>query len=120
MSMQMVRSNPDESIFSNLRTRGWNRKTCGAVIGLVGGIVAPMLGSVFTVVGWISGPIWHGFAIQRTGTVLLFLTIPLLLFGAHCLDLSERKDAQTKECHYPAEIRKVPTNEGEDSDLERN
>ena len=35
MSMQMVRSNPDESIFSNLRTRGWNRKTCGAVIGLV-------------------------------------------------------------------------------------
>lgn len=93
MLRQMVVSNRDhnESIFSNIRTRGLNRNTCGAVFGLVGGIVAPVFGSVFTAIGWLSGPTWHGFAIQRIGTVLLFLTIPLLLFGAHCLDRADRK-----------------------------
>jgi hypothetical protein len=93
MATQMSLSNLDQndSIFSNLHTRGWNRSTCGAVFGLVGGIVAPVLGSVFTAIGWLSGATWHGFAIQRTGTILLFLTIPLLLFGAHCLDIADRK-----------------------------
>ena len=85
MATQMVLSKfeHNDSIFSNLSARGWSRNTCGAIFGLVGGIVAPVLGSVFTAVGWLSGPTWHGFAIQRTGTDLLFLTIPLLLFGAH-------------------------------------
>ena len=92
MVTQMVVSNPNhnESIFSNILTRGLNRNTCGAVFGLIGGIVAPIFGSLLTVVGWLSGPTWHGFAVQRIGTVLLFLTIPLLLFGAHCLDRADR------------------------------
>ena len=89
MATQMSDQDYTDSIFTNLRTRGWNRSTCGAVFGLIGGIVAPIFGSVFMAVGWISGPSWHGFAIQRIGTVLLFSTIPLLLFGAHCLDLAD-------------------------------
>ena len=119
MSTQMVQSNPDESIFSNLRTRGWNLSMCGAVFGLVGGIVAPIVGSVFTAVGWLSGPTWHGLAVQRIGTVLLFSTIPLLLFGAHCLDLSDRKDEQAKH-HFPAEILQGSTTKEKHSDPERN
>ena len=91
-------SDPDytDSVFTNLRVRGWNRSTCGAVFGLIGGIVAPIFGSVFTVIGWVSGPSWHGFAIQRIGTVLLFSTIPLLLLGAHCLDLADQNGHEVK------------------------
>jgi hypothetical protein len=77
---------------SELRARGWNVNTCGAVFGLLGGLISPLIGSILTAISWISGPTWHGFAVQRVGTVLLFLTIPLLLFGAHCLDRSEKKD----------------------------
>ena len=119
MATQMVHSNPDGSVFPNLRTRGWNRSTCGAVFGLVGGIVAPILGSSFTALGWLFGPTWHGFAVQRLGTVFLFLTIPLLLFGAHCLDLSDRKDEQAKTTSLPVDTNRR-SNEGENSDLERN
>ena len=122
MATQMVLSDTDhhDSIFSNIRTSGLNRNTCGAAFGLIGGILAPIFGSVFTVVGWLSGPTWHGFAVQRIGTVLLFLTIPLLLFGAHCLDLSDRKDEQVKRNHLPVDGKNGPNSEGEDSDLERN
>jgi|GEM_PF-950142 len=122
MATQMSLTNSDhtDSIFANLHTRGWNRSTCGAVFGLVGGILAPILGSVFTAVGWISGPTWHGFAIQRIGTVLLFLTIPLLLFGAHCLDLSDRDAKRVKSGHFDGETTNEPTKEGEHNDLERN
>jgi hypothetical protein len=122
MATQMTLTSSDhtDSIFANLSTRGWNRSTCGAVFGLVGGILAPILGSVFTAVGWISGPTWHGFAIQRIGTVLLFLTIPLLLFGAHCLDLSDRDAKRAKSGHFYGEITNDPTKEGEHHDLERN
>jgi len=79
-----------EPILDELRARGWNRITAGAIFGLGGGILAPLMGSLFTAISWLTGSTWHGIAVQRIGTIFLFLTIPLLLFGAHCLDLSER------------------------------
>jgi hypothetical protein len=63
-----------------------------AVFGLGGGIVVAILGALLSAVAWITGPEWHGHLLQRDGTVLLFLTIPLLVFGAHCLDLVDRKN----------------------------
>ena len=33
-------------------------------------------------------------SLHRDGTVLLFLTIPLLIFGAHCLDLMDKHDEE--------------------------
>jgi hypothetical protein len=121
MATQMVVSQPDDnnSIFATLRTHGWSRNMGGAVLGLFGGIIAPVFGSVFTAIGWISGPTWHGFAVQRIGTVLLFLTIPLLLFGAHCLDLSDREAKRAKSGHCCGEITKEPTKDGDHNDLER-
>jgi hypothetical protein len=44
-----------------------------------------------------TGPGWHGFALQRDGLVLLFLTFPLLAFGAHCLDLLDQQEQETKK-----------------------
>ena len=79
-----------EPILDELRARGWNWITVGAIFGLGAGILAPLIGSLFTAISWLTGSTWHGIAVQRIGTIFLFLTIPFLLFGAHCLDLSER------------------------------
>ena len=94
MARVLISNMSDEHLpsLSELRARGWNRNTFGAVLGMAGGIISPLIGSVLTAISWITGPTWHGLAVQRDGTVLLFLTIPLLLFGAHCLDRSEKKD----------------------------
>jgi hypothetical protein len=71
---------------------GWSWRASGAVFGLSVGIISPLIGSVLTAIAWFTGPEWHGLFIQRYGTVLLFLTIPLLVFGAHCLDLMDKQD----------------------------
>ena len=84
-------------VLNGFRTRGRNRNSVGAIFGLGGGILAPLIGSIFTAISWFSGPIWHGFAVQRDGTVLLFLTIPLLIFGAHCLDLIDQQAEKARK-----------------------
>ena len=76
---------------------GWTWCSGGAVCGLSFGIICPLIGSVLTAIAWFTGPEWHGFFIQRYGTVLLFLTIPLLVFGAHCLDLMDKQDAEARK-----------------------
>ena len=82
-------------IRATLRDHGWTWKSTGACVGLLGGVIAPLVGLALTALAWFIGD-WHGFHLGRDGAVLLFLTIPLLIFGAHCLDLmdkeTERKD----------------------------
>ena len=75
---------------------GWKWRAVGAVFGLSCGIIAPLIGSVLTAIAWFTGPEWHALPLQRDGTVLLFLTIPLLSFGAHCLDLMDKHDEEAK------------------------
>ena len=82
------------SLMEQLRVDGWTWRSGGAICGLGFGIISPVVGSILTAIAWFTGSEWHGFAIQRYGTVLLFLTIPLLTFGAHCLDLMDRHDDQ--------------------------
>lgn len=78
-----------------LREHAWTWKSTGACVGLLGGLIAPLLGLALTGLTWFIGD-WHGFHLGRDGTVLIFLTIPLLIFGAHCLDLLDRQDSETK------------------------
>ncbi len=78
-------------VMEQVRNHVWTWLTGGAVCGLGFGIISPLIGSILTAIAWFTGPLWHGFSIQRYGTVLLFLTIPFLVFGAHCLDLMERQ-----------------------------
>ena len=85
------------SVMNELRLHGWSWKSGGVVFGLCGGIISALIGSIITAVAWFSGPTWHGFAMQRDGTVLLFLTIPLLIFGAHCLDLLDQQAEKAKK-----------------------
>lgn len=82
----------------------WNWKNWTAVFGLCTGFIAPILGSVVTVVSWFKDPVWHAVSLHEVGTVLFVLTLPLLIVGAHFLDLidndkkakhaSQRDDAQ--------------------------
>ena len=77
----------------------WNWKSSGAVIGLCGGLTAPIFGAVVTLVSWFIDPVWHGMFLHQAATSLFFLAIPLLVLGAHCLDLldnEQRSEMETK------------------------
>jgi hypothetical protein len=79
-----------------LREHGWTWKSMGACVGLIGGLIAPLVGLVFTVLAWFIGD-WHGFHLGRDGTILFLLTIPLLIFGAHCLDLLDKETERAEK-----------------------
>ena len=84
-------TNTPRDLMDQVRVHGWSWTSGGAAFGLGLGIISPLIGSVLTAIGWFTGPVWHGFLIQRYGTVLLFLTIPLLMLGGHCLDLMDKQ-----------------------------
>lgn len=70
----------------------WMWQAIGAVCGLVIGLVAFIFGSVFTVIGWIASPGTIGLFLGEYGVVMFLIGVPLLIIGAHCLDLLEGKD----------------------------
>jgi hypothetical protein len=106
-------------VMEQIHLHGWNWKSAGAVCGLCLGIISPLVGSALTAMSWVIGPHWHGFSIQRYGTVLFFLTIPLLIFGAHCLDLLDREDERAKNRHLKNSVNGNSLNEEKHNDLER-
>ena len=62
----------------------------GALAGLVGGVVAGSFGAVLTAASWFAINAGARQLFSTTGTVLLFLTIPLMIFGGYCLDWMEK------------------------------
>lgn len=70
----------------------WKRR--GVVFGLGGGLLAPLAGSLLTIVSWFT----HPAALRYLATALFVVTLPLLILGAHCLDLLDKdKTAEQKE-----------------------
>ncbi len=63
----------------------------GALIGLIGGALAPLFGSLFIAISWLIDNNSSGFSLHGLGSILLLSTIPLLIFGASCLDLFESR-----------------------------
>lgn len=80
-----------------------NWKSYGAVVGLCGGLSAPIVGSFVTVISWLIDPVWHGVSLHAAGTSLFVLTVPLLVFGAHCLDLLDKEE---RLMHAPQQTEK--------------
>lgn len=72
-------------------------KIRGAIAGLCSGFAAPIAGSIVTIVSWFRDPVWHGFALHQAGTSLFVLALPLLVFGAHCLDLLDKDKRNVSE-----------------------
>lgn len=60
-------------------------------LGLCGGITAFFLGLVLCAAGWAEGAREGGHLLVVCGTVLLLAAAPLLLLGAHCLDVEESR-----------------------------
>jgi hypothetical protein len=78
------------------RSPDW--RSYGAVAGLAGGIAAALLGTTLTVISWLGGD--GARAEKIVGTLLLVLTIPLLIFGAQCLDLMDKKKDRAREARF--------------------
>jgi hypothetical protein len=75
-------------------SRSWDRCSIGAVVGLAGGLGVGLSGVALTAVSFFAGADSY---VRTLGTVLLSAMIPPLVFGAHCLDLTEkRKDAERR------------------------
>ena len=72
----------------------WNWKNGTAAFGLGAGFIAPIIGSIVTVISWFKDPVWHHVALHQAGTTLFVLTLPLLVLGAHCLDLLDKDKKQ--------------------------
>jgi hypothetical protein len=64
---------------------------CGVGIGLVGGVLAPLLGALLTAAAWMEGNGGYGLLLHKLGTFSFWLTIPLLSFGSHCMDVLEKR-----------------------------
>jgi len=84
-------------VMQQMPLHGWNWTSGGAACGLCLGIICPLMGSILTAIVWFTGPEWHGLPLQRGGMVLLFLTIPFLIFGGHCLDLMDKQDEEARK-----------------------
>lgn len=72
----------------------WAWQSIGAVSGLVGGVLTPVLGTLLIIFAWFihSERVVSSLNVLSIGSFVL--TIPLLTFGAHCLDLLERRTAR--------------------------
>ena len=62
----------------------------GAITGLFGGAAASLFGSILTGASWFVANVSTRQLLSVTGSVLLFMTIPLVVIGACCLDWMEK------------------------------
>jgi len=77
-----------------------DRCSAGAVLGLAGGIVSGCVGAVLSLSAWFEGTAGISAYLQTAGTVLFVLMIPLLVFGAHCLDMIEKRKKTERESRF--------------------
>lgn len=77
-----------------IRINPWAWQSIGAVSGLVGGVLTPVIGTLIIAVTWFIHSERVVSYLDGLSIGSFVLTIPLLAFGAHCLDLLERRTAE--------------------------
>ena len=83
---------PTEAQNQPTRKRDWAAaQLARAVLGLLGGLAAALAGSLLTAASWLTRNEGARQWLASAGSVLLYLTIPLILLGAVCLDWVEGK-----------------------------
>ncbi|MFL6209925.1 MAG: hypothetical protein ACJ74W_13795 [Pyrinomonadaceae bacterium] len=80
--------------------RTWDLLSVGAVAGLAGGVVSALFGALLTATGWFSNTAGPGVYVKLAGTSALLLTIPLLIFGACCLDVLEGRKHKARAARF--------------------
>ncbi|MDQ3064587.1 MAG: hypothetical protein M3R14_17245 [Acidobacteriota bacterium] len=61
----------------------------GAGLGLAGGLLAGVVGFLLTGMSWLLGNEVAASSVGQSATWLIIAMIPLMAFGAHCLDKIE-------------------------------
>ena len=61
----------------------------GAGLGLAGGLLAGVVGFLLTGMAWLLGNEVAASSVGQSATWLIITMIPLMAFGAHCLDKIE-------------------------------
>jgi hypothetical protein len=84
------------NLYAWTRRHGWTWQAAGAVSGLGGGTVVAAAGAVLSAAAWLRGGEAGGLSAHGAGSLLLLSTIPLLVSGAHCLDLLERRSERSR------------------------
>jgi hypothetical protein len=85
-----ARVNPRETMRGAFK----QAQVVGAVAGLAGGVFAATFGAMFTAISWFVDNEGARQWLSTAGTVLLFMTIPLIIFGAYCMDWMEKNNPQ--------------------------
>jgi hypothetical protein len=70
---------------------GYVWPVCGAGIGLIGGVLAPIAGAATTIFCWFDGAASTTPMLHKIATICFYLTVPLLIFGGCCLDALEKR-----------------------------
>jgi hypothetical protein len=81
----------------------WTWQAACALAGLGGGLLAAAAGALLSAVAWALGDEGGGLSLRGAGSILLLSTIPLLILGAHCLDLLDGKMEGSRQ---PKAVRK--------------
>jgi hypothetical protein len=71
-----------------IKHAAWSWEATCAFCCFVGGIGAALLGSTLTAITWVLGTQLHPW-LRGSGTALLIITIPLLIFSGYCMDWME-------------------------------
>jgi hypothetical protein len=74
-----------------VRKNPWTWQSVCAVLGLAGGLAAPVLGAAADVVTWVVHAQPVNTYLHAASIVSCALTLPLLILGALCLDSLETK-----------------------------
>jgi hypothetical protein len=86
-----------------IRKNPWAWQSSVALIGLVGGVLAPLMGAVLDVITWFVNSDKINSLLNVLSIILCAMTIPLLALGAHCLDLLEARTSRlTQSAETPA------------------
>jgi hypothetical protein len=78
-------------IYMLIRKNSWTRQSIGASVGLTGGLLSIILGSLLWAI--VSFLVRDGFGSFLNSVEILFfaLSLPLLALGVYCLDLLEQR-----------------------------
>lgn len=99
-TFESLEDSPDTDLYQEIeiliRKNPWAWQSVCAVLGLAGGVIAPILGAIFDVITWFVHSILVNSYLHVISIVLCALTLPLLILGASCLDLLEAKTKNTQ------------------------
>ena len=90
-----------QEIESLIRKNLWTWQSVCALLGLVGGVFAPLLGAISDVVSWFLNTSSANSYLHVLSIVLCAFTLPLLTLGAISLDSLEAKNDRLSHTAEP-------------------